>query len=46
MNRWGVRIIGILIIIAFALLMLNLQKRLVTLQRERQTPATPSTATR
>ena len=46
-NRWGIRILGLLIIIAFFLLMLNLQKQLVTLQKERQgtTTSTISTST-
>ena len=40
MNRWAVRILGILIIIVFALLMLNLQRQLLMLQRNHRTPAT------
>jgi hypothetical protein len=45
MNRWGVRILGIFLVIAFLLLMLNLQKQLLMLQRMQQ-PATPTTTTR
>ena len=43
MNKWVLRLIGILIVIIFLLAMLNLQKQLVMLQKERQ-PATTSTA--
>jgi len=37
MNRWGARIIGLLILIVFVLLMLNLQSRLETMQKNRGT---------
>ncbi len=41
MNRWSIRILGIFLIIAFLLLMANLQKQLVMIQRQR--PATTTT---
>lgn len=44
MNRWAVRILGIFLLIAFMLLMLNLQKQLLMLQRSQQ--RTPATTTR
>ena len=44
MNRWAVRILGIFIIIAFVLMMMNLQKQLLMLQRaQHRTPATTTT---
>ena len=46
MNRWAVRIIGILILIVFLLLMANLQNKLVQLQRARAAQAPPTTTTR
>ncbi len=42
MNRWVIRILGILLIVAFALLILNLQKQLLMLQKERQGTTTSS----
>jgi hypothetical protein len=41
MNRWAVRIIGILIVLVFVLMMMNLQRQLILLQRSRQ--AAPTT---
>lgn len=44
MNKWGVRILGIFVLLAFMLLMLNLQKQLLLLQRARNPrPATTTT---
>ena len=40
MNRWVVRILGIVLLLAFVMLMLNLQRQLATLQQTRQPPAT------
>ena len=40
MNRWVIRILGILLIVAFALLILNLQKQLLMLQKEHQATTT------
>lgn len=36
MNRWGVRIVGVLLIVMFALVFLQMYKSLVTLQRQRE----------
>lgn len=41
MNRWGVRILGLFLLVAFLLLMMNLEKQLLLLQRDR--PAETST---
>ena len=50
MNRWTVRIVGLLMLIVFLLLMANLQKKLVEIQRARaaqgQTTTTTTTTTR
>ena len=45
MNKWTVRILGIFLIVAFMLLMLNLQKQLLMLQRNQpqNPPATTTT---
>jgi hypothetical protein len=44
MNRWAVRILGLLILLAFLLLFANLQRQLVQLQKARgSNPATTST---
>jgi hypothetical protein len=40
MNKWAVRILGIFLLIAFLLLMANLEKQLVMLQKSRQPAAT------
>ena len=39
MNRWGVRIVGILLIVMFALIFLQMYKSLVTLQRQHEQSA-------
>jgi hypothetical protein len=39
-NRWTVRILGVILIILFALLMLNLEKQLLVLQKQRKPAAT------
>lgn len=39
-NRWTVRIVGLILIILFALLMLNLEKQLLILQKQRKPAAT------
>ena len=44
MNKWAVRIFGILLLLVFLLLFANLQKQLVQLQRGRANP--PATSTR
>ena len=44
MNRWGVRILGIVLLLFFLLLMANLQRQLVMMQRARS--ANPATSTR
>lgn len=46
MNRWAARIIGILMLIVFLLLMMNLQRKLIQMQRSRGTPATSTTTSR
>ena len=35
-NRWTVRIVGVILIILFALLLLNLEKQLLVLQKQRR----------
>jgi hypothetical protein len=35
MNRWAARIVGLLILIVFIVLMLNLQNRLATMRQRR-----------
>ena len=40
MNRWAVRLLGVLILLVFILLMFNLQKQLLMIQRTRQPAAT------
>ena len=42
MNRWLIRFIGILLLLAFALLFMHLQRQLVKIQRE-QAPVTTTT---
>lgn len=44
MNRWAARILGILLIVVFALLMLNLQRQLLMLQRSRRAAPTQPTS--
>jgi YbbR domain-containing protein len=43
MNRWGVRILGLLLILFLFLLMANLQRQLVVMQKARS--ANPATST-
>lgn len=38
MGRWGIRILGILMVLVLLLVLLNLQKQLVELQNRRATP--------
>jgi hypothetical protein len=45
MNRWIIRVIGILMLVGFMLIFVYMQKRLVELQQMRQ-PAAPATGTR
>lgn len=45
MNKWAVRILGILMIVAFLLLMASLEKQLLMLQRTRQPKPAPATTT-
>jgi hypothetical protein len=40
MTRWAARIVGLLILIVFIVLMLNLQNRLETMQQRRAGAAT------
>jgi|GEM_PF-1426486 len=40
MNRWGARIVGLLILIIFIVLMLHLQNRLETMQQQRANSST------
>jgi hypothetical protein len=40
MNRWGARIVGLLILLIFILLMLHLQNRLQTMQQRRDSAST------
>jgi hypothetical protein len=42
-GRWGVRILGALLLIIFFLLMLNLEKQLLVLQKNRKGPSTQTT---
>jgi hypothetical protein len=42
MNKWAVRILALVMLLAFLLLMVNLQKQLLVLQKTRQ----PATSTR
>ena len=37
-NRWGTRILAIIMIIIFVLVMMNLQKQLLMMQRHRNMP--------
>jgi len=48
MNRWAVRIVGLLVLLVFALMFAQMYKTLVTLQREQEqnTTAAPPPATR
>lgn len=43
MNRWGVRAIGILLLLIFALVFLQLYKQLTDLQRMSSSPAATQT---
>ena len=43
-NRWTVRILGAILIVLFALLLLNLEKQLLILQKQRR-PAPAATST-
>ncbi len=38
--RWAARIIGIILLLAFFVVMANLQRRLIEMQRVRKPPAT------
>jgi hypothetical protein len=39
MNRWGVRIMGLILLLMFMLLFLNLKKQLVMIQQMQGKPA-------
>lgn len=41
MNRWGARIVGLLILVIFIVLMLHLQNRLETMQQQRGNSSAP-----
>ncbi|MDQ3281630.1 MAG: hypothetical protein M3Q69_09470 [Acidobacteriota bacterium] len=43
MNRWGARIVGLLLLLVFALMFAQMYKTLVAMQRQQQEP--PSTVT-
>jgi hypothetical protein len=43
-NRWTVRIVGVILIILFGLLLLNLERQLLILQKQRR-PAPAATST-
>lgn len=43
MNKWGVRILGALLLVIFLLLMLNLEKQLLVIQKNRKPAATQTT---
>ena len=43
-NRWTARIVGIVLIIIFAMMLLNLEKQLLVLQKQRR-PEPASTST-
>ena len=40
MNRWSVRILGLILLVVFLLLLVNLEKQLLLLQRDRPAAAT------
>ncbi|HVR39024.1 MAG TPA: hypothetical protein VMU84_08000 [Thermoanaerobaculia bacterium] len=42
MNKWAIRIFGLLMLLAFALLFLQMQKTLVKMQQERGVTTTQS----
>ena len=44
-NRWTARIVGIIFLILFALLLLNLEKQLLVLQKQRKQSAPAATST-
>jgi uncharacterized integral membrane protein len=44
-NRWTARIVGIIFLILFALLLLNLEKQLLVLQKQRKRSAPTATST-
>jgi uncharacterized membrane protein len=48
MNRWAVRIVGLLVLLVFALMFAQMYKTLVTLARdqEQNTTATPAPSSR
>ena len=43
MNRWGIRALGILLLLIFGLVFLQLYKQLTDLQRMQQRPAATQT---
>lgn len=44
MNRWAVRIFGLLLLLAFGLMFVHLERQLVKLQQRQPPPATTTTA--
>jgi hypothetical protein len=46
MNRWAARIMGLIMLLIFMMLFLNLKKQLVMLQRQGNAPAAPAQTTR
>jgi hypothetical protein len=45
MNRWTIRILGLLLLLALFFMMANLQQKLVQLQRDRAAQQTPAPTT-
>ncbi len=45
-SRWASRIVGLFMLLVFVWLMMNLQKQLIEIQRNRQANAPAPTATR
>jgi hypothetical protein len=47
MNRWAVRIMGLLLLLAFALLFLHLERQLIKIRerQQRENAATPAATT-
>lgn len=45
MNKWGIRLVGVLMVLVFMMVMLTLYRQLVALQQSQQ-PAATSTSNR
>ncbi|HEY2090823.1 MAG TPA: hypothetical protein VGJ81_02955 [Thermoanaerobaculia bacterium] len=46
MNRWGVRIAGLLMLLFFALVFVAMYKQMAALQKNRPAPTSTTTSTR